>query len=95
MYIYLGIRWETLVGGVEMRKLFDDEQVYSVEDVASILRVSKNSVYLYIKLGRLKGFRLGRTYRFLGADLNEFVKRVNDNENGNEFKKDERGGMGW
>ncbi|ACV05059.1 hypothetical protein [Thermus phage P23-77] len=56
-------------------------RVYTVDEVARILRVHPLTVLRYIKRGRLRAKRIGRGYRiterelniFLGLDRNEFL----------------------
>jgi len=48
-------------------------KVYTVQEVARILRVSPLTVLRYIKLGKLKARRIGRGYRITERDLALFL----------------------
>ncbi len=45
------------------------DQLYSVEEVADLLRVDVADVIAYTKSGRLPGFRVGMAWRYWGRDL--------------------------
>lgn len=52
------------------------ERLYTVEEVAEILRVSRNMVYRLIRERQLAMFRINDTgnWRISSARLNEFIK---------------------
>jgi excisionase family DNA binding protein len=47
--------------------------LYTIQEVADILKVSKKSVYRYIKSDRLKAKKIGQ-WRILKSDLDNFIK---------------------
>ena len=51
----------------------DELKVYTVKEVAEILRVSQMSVSRYIKPGKLKSSKLGRMHRIIESDLKAFL----------------------
>lgn len=51
--------------------------VYSLNEVASILKVTKRSVYTYIKEGRLPAVKLGKYWRVSKQDLEKFLEPTN------------------
>lgn len=54
-----------------MLELYQD--VLSVDDIATILRVSKGMVYNLIHSKQIKGFLVGRKYRILKTELIRFL----------------------
>ena len=60
-----------------------EDQYYSVEEVAALLKVSVETVRAYIKAKRnpLPAYRLGREYRI---DKNEFQEWMKTRRNTNE-----------
>ena len=57
-----------------MDKLFEDNKLYTPKEIAETLRITKETVYYYIKTGRLKAKRVGKSWRILGKDINEFIE---------------------
>ena len=56
--------------------MFGKGDVYTIEEVASILKVNKRTVYRWVEAGDLKVARLGRkTYRVFESDLKKFVRK--------------------
>jgi len=51
--------------------------VYTVEDVAKILKVQNRTVRDYIRGGKLKAVKLGRAYRVREEDLKAFLNSDN------------------
>ncbi len=49
------------------------QDVLSVDDIATILRVSKGMVYNLIHSKQIKGFLVGRKYRILKTELIRFL----------------------
>lgn len=41
--------------------------VYTIEEVADILRVGRSTIYRWCRNGRLNYSKIGRSYRFLGS----------------------------
>lgn len=53
--------------------VFKDDEIYTSDEVVEKLKISKETLYRYIKSGKLKAKKIGREYRFIGKDLNEFL----------------------
>lgn len=49
----------------------------TVEEAATVLRMSKKAVYNLLHIGELKSFRIGRHFRIREADLHAYQERVN------------------
>lgn len=54
---------------------FSDVELYTVEDVAEILKLSKQTVYSYVWQGRLKSRHIGRRAYISEQELKEFVSK--------------------
>jgi len=50
------------------------EKFYLVEDLIDILPLSKHTIQLYIRTGKLPGRRIGKFYYVSQASLKEFLK---------------------
>lgn len=59
-----------------------DNEFYKIEDVCSVFKVSRITVYRWIKAGKLAGYKVGRAFLFKKADIDELIKgsRVNEKE---------------
>jgi len=51
--------------------------LYTAEEVAEKLRVSRRSVYQWLSSGKLGGFKAGQAWRITEDDLTMFMKRRN------------------
>ena len=51
-----------------------DSDRMTVEEVATVMRVSRMTVYRLIRRGQLKAIRVGRNYRVREDDLNEYLE---------------------
>lgn len=49
------------------------QDVLSVDDIATILHISKGMVYNLIHSNQIKGFLVGRKYRILKTELIRFL----------------------
>lgn len=49
-------------------------KVYTVEEIAELMKVTKTTVYSYIKRGELKAKKIGKYYRVTEANLKEFLE---------------------
>jgi len=58
--------------------VFKDDEIYTSDEVVEKLKISKETLYRYIKSGKLKAKKIGREYRFIGRDLNRFLGIDND-----------------
>lgn len=51
-------------------------KVHTVEEVAEMLRVEKQTIYRLIKSGKLRAFQLGTTYRVKDKALQDFCTEI-------------------
>ncbi len=54
-----------------------EEKLYTLQEVADYLKVSRQTIYNYVTKKRLRAYKLGgqREYRVTDADLQEFIKK--------------------
>ena len=52
-----------------------DEQFYSIEEVAKMLKVTYLTVYRWIQAKKLKALKAGKQYRIIKKDLDNFLKQ--------------------
>ncbi|NCB97385.1 MAG: DNA-binding protein [Bacteroidia bacterium] len=55
-----------------------DMKIYNVDEVVSILRVTKRTLYNYIKAGQIKAFKVGKEWRVTEEALVAFTERGTD-----------------
>jgi len=53
----------------------DDFKLYTVEEIAGILKVTERTLYNYIKSGLLKAIKIGKYWRIKHADLQNFIDK--------------------
>lgn len=51
-----------------------DIKVYTTEEALEVLKVTKRTLYRYIKAGQIKAVRLGREYRITEDALRDFLE---------------------
>ena len=51
-----------------------ETQFYTPQEVANILRLNVNTVYEYIRMGKLRAARFGNRYRITEDDIQRFVE---------------------
>lgn len=51
----------------------EEREILTLSEVASLLRVSHQTIYNMIKDGRLKGHKVGREWRFIKKDIDAYV----------------------
>jgi len=51
-----------------------NEQYYSIEEVAQMLKVAYLTVYRWIQAGKLKSNKAGKQYRIKKLELERFMK---------------------
>ena len=51
-----------------------DIKVYTTEEALEVLKVTKRTLYRYIKAGQIKAIRLGREYRITEDALRDFLE---------------------
>lgn len=52
-----------------------DEKFYNVDDVCKLLRVSKITVYRWLKSKKLTSYKVGRAYLFKKTDIERFLEQ--------------------
>ena len=52
-----------------------NEQYYTIEEVAKMLKVAYLTVYRWIREGKLVAYKAGKQYRIKKADLDKFIER--------------------
>lgn len=52
-------------------------KVYALDEVADILKVTRRTVYTYIKTGKLKAAKIGKYWRVTQESLQEFLAATN------------------
>ncbi|OGH18343.1 MAG: hypothetical protein A3F31_00520 [Candidatus Levybacteria bacterium RIFCSPHIGHO2_12_FULL_38_12] len=50
-----------------------EEQYYSIEEVAKMLKVAYLTVYRWIRSGKLTAYKAGKQYRIKKEDLDNFL----------------------
>lgn len=50
-----------------------EEQYYSIEEVAKMLKVAYLTVYRWVQSGKLKAYKAGKQYRIKKEDLDMFI----------------------
>ena len=53
--------------------MYNDEALLTVHEVAQYLRLNSLTIYDYIRAGKLKALKFGRSYRIVYRDLIEFI----------------------
>lgn len=53
-----------------------EEKFFTTEQVANILQVHPFTILKFIKVGKLKGLRLGRVYRIKESDVKDFIENM-------------------
>lgn len=48
-------------------------KLYSIMEVSQILKVARRTIYHWIKHNRIKCYKIGRTWAFKPADIEEFI----------------------
>lgn len=51
-----------------------DDQVMTVDQVATYLQLNRLTVYRYVREGKIPAARIGKVYRVLRADVNRFLE---------------------
>ncbi len=58
-----------------MRAPFTEARLLTVNEVAGLLRVSRMTVYRLIKEGQMPALRVGRSYRLLEDDVDDYLSK--------------------
>lgn len=57
-----------------MSKEKEQKQYYSLAEVATILGVTRRSIYNYLEAGKIKAIKVGRVWRVNASDLQEIMQ---------------------
>ena len=52
----------------------EETKLYTLQEVADVLRVSRQTIYNYVTAKRLKASKIGKEYRVTEEDLQDFIK---------------------
>ena len=52
------------------------KEFYLVEELADALRVSKMTIYRYIKAGKVKAYKIGKEFRIDKSEFQSFLSKV-------------------
>jgi excisionase family DNA binding protein len=61
-----------------------EEQVYTPEEIAEKLKMSKLTVMNWLRSGKLKGLKAGRYWRVRASDLNAYLTRMRQEDGAEE-----------
>ena len=56
---------------IKLRKYNDD--VLTIEEYMDMLAIAKNTAYRLIREGKVRSFKLGRSYKILRKSVEEFI----------------------
>jgi len=51
-----------------------DFKLYTIDEIAEILKVTQRTIYNYIKSGTLKAIKIGKYWRVKHSDLEKFLE---------------------
>ena len=55
-----------------------DIKVYTLEEIAELLHITRPTLYTYVKEGKLKAVKVGKYWRVTEKNLQEFLERGTD-----------------
>ena len=55
-----------------------DIKAYTTDEALEVLKVTRRTLYRYIKAGQIKAIRMGREYRITEDALKDFLERGTD-----------------
>ena len=58
----------------DRQKLLDPGQVMTVDQVAAYLQLNRLTVYRYVREGRIPAAKIGKLYRILRGDVDQFLE---------------------
>lgn len=66
-----------------------DIKVYTLDEVADILKVTKRSLYNYVKAGKLQAVKVGKYWRVTENNLQAFISNGSPVVEGNSHGKED------
>lgn len=52
-----------------------DIKVYTLEEIAELLHITRRTLYTYVKEGKLKAVKVGKYWRVTEKNLEEFLNK--------------------
>jgi excisionase family DNA binding protein len=49
-------------------------ETYTIDQLQSILKLSERTIFRLLKEGKLKGFKIGREWRFQESDIDAYIQ---------------------
>jgi len=49
------------------------EKIYTLEEISDLIKITRRTLYDYVKTGKLKAVKIGRTWRVTEKQLEEFL----------------------
>jgi len=65
----------------------EDITHYTLNEVATNLRVSPRTIYNYISIGKLRGIKIANKWRFSKKQIDDFLKQLSEVEYPRYVKK--------
>lgn len=59
----------------------NEKDFYLVEELAESLRVSKMTIYRYLKAGKINAYKIGKEFRISSKEFNIFLQKAKFNDN--------------
>lgn len=51
-----------------------EDEFYNIDDICKLFRVSKITVYRWLKAKKIIGYKIGKAYLFKKADIDKFIE---------------------
>lgn len=51
-----------------------EDEFYNIDDICKLFRVSKITVYRWLKAKKIIGYKMGKAYLFKKADIDKFIE---------------------
>lgn len=64
-------------------------KIYSIEEVAEILKISRRTIYTYLKEGKLVAVKIGKYWRVTQENLEAFISNGTTISNANRRKENQ------
>lgn len=65
-------------------------KLYTIEEVTDVLKVSRRTIYTYLKEGKLKAVKIGKYWRVSEENLQEFISTGTSISNANRRKENQQ-----
>lgn len=52
----------------------DNNDFYKIEDICNTFKVSRITVYRWIKAGKMTGYKVGKSFLFKSEDINRLIE---------------------